>query len=508
MAFDPLPQTLLIGRIHMKRRLCAALAVVAVFAAGCGTKTSGPAKRDEIPAVKLERGTHKLAVPALPEGEPYLTQTIPGFGRLAFYPAEDTGLCAWFEYADDRSARVAQLELPLPEGEWSGARAVCAVGADAECEIFAELTGNDGVKYTSYTNAGGGIRFANSGVLDALPERASARTGQTASEPEAFAGPELPEGEPYLLCAATSAAALYFYEEEGAEPCAWYMRELEKDRLIQRLSLPLPEGEWDGFRVLSVSSDSSGACEIYAELERDGAKRYTVYDNLRHLYDVSDGGFLCFEDNGVFDSLPAGGGSSASGDGAIPAFDEQAASDAAMKRAEAGDDAELLTLYKKFLLGEISAVDAGSGRELSLSGVAGSTKPARAVRYFSLSDLDGDGARELILFSSVGGSYDYVILTGCNGALTASCGLRDIFVRPKADGSFDTPDGVCRAAFEAGRFVCGEELALAAPESGTCFVGGVSVSEEEYAAFRRTQESKPGLPWVIFSRENVTAVLG
>ena len=286
------------------------------------------------------------------------------------------------------------------------------------------------------------------------------------------------------------------------------MRELEKDRLIHRLSLPLPEGEWDGFRALSVSSDSSGACEIYAELEKDGAKRYTVYDNLRHLYDVSDGGFLCFEDNGVFDALPAGDGSNAPDDGTFPAFDGQIASAAAAERAEAGDDAELLTLYKKFLLGEIPAVDAESGREISLSGAAGSTKPERAVRYFSLCDLDGDGARELILFSSVEGSYDYAILTGCDGALTASCGLGDVFSHPKADGSFDTPDGVCRAAFEAGRFVCGEELALAAPESGMCFIGGVPASEEEYATFRRTQESKPGLPWVNFSRENVTAVLG
>ena len=113
-------------------------------------------------------------------------------------------------------------------------------------------------------------------------------------------------------------------------------------------------------------------------------------------------------------------------------------------------DAQALTLYREYLTGERAAQevliqDSESGREIHFTPTtfqppdlyeadAYNDGMLWRVEQFTLSDLDGDGVRELLLYTSNSGAGAYEILTCCDGELYVNTrwprGFRDLRTAP------------------------------------------------------------------------------
>lgn len=198
------------------------------------------------------------------------------------------------------------------------------------------------------------------------------------------------------------------------------------------------------------------------------------------------------------------------------------------KEADANDtppDAQAGSLYEDFFTGDVTVT-----ANLINAGVEASTASFRApdvyatkgvdgsdmdwtIKRFTLLDLDGDGADELVLNIDFSGEEEYVILTCYDGAVYANQIVYRGFLTPKADGTvawsngaFD--NGYARFRFENGVLVYDDFAVMIDNGSSVTYtLNGENVSEEDYNAFTAEQDAKDDLAWTDFTVEAVSAAL-
>lgn len=198
------------------------------------------------------------------------------------------------------------------------------------------------------------------------------------------------------------------------------------------------------------------------------------------------------------------------------------------KEADANDtppDAQAGSLYEDFFTGDVTVT-----ANLINAGVEATTASFRApavyatkgvdgsdmdwtIKRFTLLDLDGDGADELVLNIDFSGEEEYVILTCYDGAVYANQIVYRGFLTPKADGTvawsngaFD--NGYARFRFENGVLVYDDFAVMIDNGSSVTYtLNGENVSEEDYNAFTAEQDAKDDLAWTDFTVEAVSAAL-
>lgn len=198
------------------------------------------------------------------------------------------------------------------------------------------------------------------------------------------------------------------------------------------------------------------------------------------------------------------------------------------KEADANDtppDAQAGSLYEDFFTGDVTVtanlINAGveattasfhAPDVYATKGVDGSDMDW-TIKRFTLLDLDGDGADELVLNIDFSGEEEYVILTCYDGAVYANQIVYRGFLTPKADGTvawsngaFD--NGYARFRFENGVLVYDDFAVMIDNGSSVTYtLNGENVSEEDYNAFTAEQDAKDDLAWTDFTVEAVSAAL-
>lgn len=198
------------------------------------------------------------------------------------------------------------------------------------------------------------------------------------------------------------------------------------------------------------------------------------------------------------------------------------------KEADANDtppDAQAGSLYEDFFTGDVTVT-----ANLINAGVEATTASFRApdvyatkgvdgsdmdwtIKRFTLLDLDGDGADELVIAIDYSGNEEYVVLTCYDGTVYANQVVYRGFLTPKADGTvawsngaFD--NGYARFRFENGVLVYDDFAVMIDNGSSVTYtLNGENVSEEDYNAFTAEQDAKDDLAWTDFTVEAVSAAL-
>lgn len=198
------------------------------------------------------------------------------------------------------------------------------------------------------------------------------------------------------------------------------------------------------------------------------------------------------------------------------------------KEADANDtppDAQAGSLYEDFFTGDVTVtanlINAGveataasfhAPAVYATKGVDGSDMDW-TIKRFTLLDLDGDGADELVIAIDYSGNEEYVVLTCYDGTVYANQVVYRGFLTPKADGTvawsngaFD--NGYARFRFENGVLVYDDFAVMIDNGSSVTYtLNGENVSEEDYNAFTAEQDAKDDLAWTDFTVEAVSAAL-
>lgn len=198
------------------------------------------------------------------------------------------------------------------------------------------------------------------------------------------------------------------------------------------------------------------------------------------------------------------------------------------KEADANDtppDAQAGSLYEDFFTGDVTVtanlINAGveattasfhAPDVYATKGVDGSDMDW-TIKRFTLLDLDGDGADELVIAIDYSGNEEYVVLTCYDGTVYANQVVYRGFLTPKADGTvawsngaFD--NGYARFRFENGVLVYDDFAVMIDNGSSVTYtLNGENVSEEDYNAFTAEQDAKDDLAWTDFTVEAVSAAL-
>ena len=198
------------------------------------------------------------------------------------------------------------------------------------------------------------------------------------------------------------------------------------------------------------------------------------------------------------------------------------------KEAVANDtppDAQAGSLYEDFFTGDVTVtanlINAGveattasfhAPAVYATKGVDGSDMDW-TIKRFTLLDLDGDGADELVIAIDYSGNEEYVVLTCYDGTVYANQVVYRGFLTPKADGTvawsngaFD--NGYARSRFENGVLVYDDFAVMIDNGSSVTYtLNGENVSEEDYNAFTAEQDAKDDLAWTDFTVEAVSAAL-
>ena len=198
------------------------------------------------------------------------------------------------------------------------------------------------------------------------------------------------------------------------------------------------------------------------------------------------------------------------------------------KEAVANDtppDAQAVSLYEDFFTGDVTVtanlINAGveattasfhAPAVYATKGVDGSDMDW-TIKRFTLLDLDGDGADELVIAIDYSGNEEYVVLTCYDGTVYANQVVYRGFLTPKADGTvawsngaFD--NGYARSRFENGVLVYDYFAVMIDNGSSVTYtLNGENVSEEDYNAFTAEQDAKDDLAWTDFTVEAVSAAL-
>ncbi len=198
------------------------------------------------------------------------------------------------------------------------------------------------------------------------------------------------------------------------------------------------------------------------------------------------------------------------------------------KEAVANDtppDAQAVSLYEYFFTGDVTVtanlINAGveattasfhAPAVYATKGVDGSDMDW-TIKRFTLLDLDGDGADELVIAIDYSGNEEYVVLTCYDGTVYANQVVYRGFLTPKADGTvawsngaFD--NGYARSRFENGVLVYDDFAVMIDNGSSVTYtLNGENVSEEDYNAFTAEQDAKDDLAWTDFTEEAVSAAL-
>lgn len=198
------------------------------------------------------------------------------------------------------------------------------------------------------------------------------------------------------------------------------------------------------------------------------------------------------------------------------------------KEAVANDtppDAQAVSLYEDFFTGDVTVtanlINAGveattasfhAPAVYATKGVDGSDMDW-TIKRFTLLDLDGDGADELVIAIDYSGNKEYVVLTCYDGTVYANQVVYRGFLTPKADGTvawsngaFD--NGYARSRFENGVLVYDDFAVMIDNGSSVTYtLNGENVSEEDYNAFTAEQDAKDDLAWTDFTVEAVSAAL-
>lgn len=198
------------------------------------------------------------------------------------------------------------------------------------------------------------------------------------------------------------------------------------------------------------------------------------------------------------------------------------------KEAVANDtppDAQAVSLYEDFFTGDVTVtanlINAGveattasfhAPAVYATKGVDGSDMDW-TIKRFTLLDLDGDGADELVIAIDYSGNEEYVVLTCYDGTVYANQVVYRGFLTPKADGTvawsngaFD--NGYARFRFENGVLVYDDFAVMIDNGSSVTYtLNGENVSEEDYNAFTAEQDAKDDLAWTDFTVEAVSAAL-
>lgn len=198
------------------------------------------------------------------------------------------------------------------------------------------------------------------------------------------------------------------------------------------------------------------------------------------------------------------------------------------KEAVANDtppDAQAVSLYEDFFTGDVTVtanlINAGveattasfhAPAVYATKGVDGSDMDW-TIKRFTLLDLDGDGADELVIAIDYSGNEEYVVLTCYDGTVYANQVVYRGFLTPKADGTvawsngaFD--NGYARSRFENGVLVYDDFAVMIDNGSSVTYtLNGENVSEEDYNAFTAEQDAKDDLAWTDFTVEAVSAAL-